>query len=179
MSLLTNKKLWIAAVGVFLSGGLLLAVIGYVALVAYSGLVTGSPVVATLLEIAIPALLSITVLVALFVISATGVLWVLVQNASLPRSERIATAAERVEREYPPLETVGISSMLSPPEPSAEERANDALAALKQQYIDGEITEAEFERKVDRLVTNESIDEARATRERRDVKNADRNEFDI
>lgn len=51
--------------------------------------------------------------------------------------------------------------LLTPPEPSADEQAEQALAELKRQYVDGEIAEAEFERKVDRLVANGSIDEVR------------------
>jgi hypothetical protein len=165
MSLLRNKWLWAAALGVFLSGGLLLVVVGYVGLVVYSGLVSGASVVSTLVDIAVPALGGLAVLVVLFVVSVVGGLWVLVQNASVPRSARVASLVDRIEREYSPLGPVGLAELLAPPEPSADERAEQALATLKQQYVDGEITEAEFERRVDRLVTNDSIDEARAARE--------------
>jgi len=63
--------------------------------------------------------------------------------------------------------------VLAPPEPSADERAEQALVALQQQYVDGGLTEAEFERRVVRLVTNHSIDEACAARERRRAIDAD------
>ncbi|MDS0473590.1 SHOCT domain-containing protein [Natrinema sp. 1APR25-10V2] len=169
MGVFRNKWLWLSVLGVLLSGGLLLVVVGYLALVVYSGLVTGAPIAATLLEIALPVLAVVTLLVAVLAVSSVGALWVFVRHASLPRSERVASAAERLEREYSPLRMLGLSEFLSPPEPSPEERADRALADLKERYVDGDITEAEFERRVDRLVANESIDEARAARERRRV----------
>ncbi|MFC6726256.1 SHOCT domain-containing protein, partial [Halobium palmae] len=82
---------------------------------------------------------------------------------------------ERAERAYPPLRTLGLSDRLSPPEPSAEERARRTLEVLKRQYVEDEIGEAEFERRVDRLVANESIDEVEASRERRRVVEEGRN----
>lgn len=45
---------------------------------------------------------------------------------------------------------------------------------MKQQYVAGEISEAEFERKVDRLVANDSLDGAEAARERQRVRNEGR-----
>lgn len=166
MGLLRNKWLWLSALGALLSGGLLLATVGYLTLVVFSGLVTGAPIVGTLLELAIPVLVTVTLLIGLLAVSSVGLGWVLVQNASLPRSDRVTTLTERLEREYPPLTTLGLSEFLSPPEPSAEERTERALADLKQRYVDGEITEAEFERKVDRLVASDSVDDEHAARER-------------
>lgn len=166
MGLLRNRALWVALLGVVLSGLLLLLVLGYVGLVVYSALVGGASVVETLLEVAVPALVGIGLLVVLLVTSGVALLYVLVRNASLPRSDRLASLAGRLEREYPPLRAVGLSDLLAPPEPSAEERAERALADLKRQYVEGEITESEFERRVDRLVSNETVDEARAARER-------------
>ncbi len=175
MGLLKNKWLWVAALGVLLSGGLAVVLVGYVGLVVYTALLTGAPVVSTLVELALPTLLGLAVLTALFAVSLVGLLYVLVQNASLPRSERIAALAARAEKEYSPLRIVGLSDLLAPPEPSADERAEQALARLKQQYVDGDLSEEEFERKVDRLVSNDSIDEARAARERREVTRTERN----
>lgn len=170
MALLRNKWLWASLLGVVLSGGLLLVVIGYLGLIVYSGVANGTPIVDVLLDIAVPVLVSVVFLVALLILSGVAMLWVIVQNASIPRSERIAILVERVEREFPPLRVLGLSEFLSPPEPSADEQAEQALADLKQQYVDGKITEAEFERKVDRLVANESIDEVRAAHERKQVR---------
>lgn len=169
MGLLSDRLLWLSALGALLSGGLLAVVVGYVALVVYSGLVSGAPLVGVLVEIGVPVVLATAVLVSVFVGSAVGFAWALARNATLPRSERLGGLAARAEEEYPPLRAVGLAELLSPPSPTAEEREEEALAALKRQYVDGEITEAEFERKVDRLVATESVDEARAERERERV----------
>ncbi|WP_336344145.1 SHOCT domain-containing protein [Halalkalicoccus ordinarius] len=114
--------------------------------------------------------MSVVFSVVLLTLSGISLLWIIVQNVSILRIERIATLVERVEQTYPPFRILGLSDFLSPPKPSADEQAEQALADLKQQYVDGEITEAEFERKVDRLVASESIDEVRAAHERKQVK---------
>ena len=169
MGWLRSNLLWLSLVALLVSGGLLLVVVGSVGLVVYSALGTGTPIVGELLDIALPVLAVTAVLLVATVVSGVGFVWGLLRRASLPRSRRLASVAGRVEREYRPLRVLGLSDLLSPPEPSAEERAADALEELKRRYVDGELDEREFERRVDRLVANESIDEARAERERRAV----------
>jgi hypothetical protein len=161
--------LWVARLGVILSGGLLLLTVGDLGLAVYSGLVSGTPIVEVLLDIAVPTIAGIAPLLVILVVSGLGLVWVLAQNASLPRSDRVTSLAERLEREHSLLRVLGRSELLTPPEPSAEEQAEQALATLKQQYVTGQITEAEFERRVDRLVANDSTDDGRPARERRQV----------
>lgn len=174
MGVLSNRWFWLSLFGLLLSGGLLLVGLGYVALVVYSGLVGGTPIVSILLDLALPVVGGVAVLLVVFSLSLVGLLWVLVQNASLPRSEGLGRLARRLERQYPPLRAIGLADLLTPPEPTAEEQAEQALAELKQQYVSGEISEAEFERKVDRLVANDSLDEAQAARERERVRDSGR-----
>jgi uncharacterized membrane protein len=169
MGLLGSKLFWGSLLGLLASAGLLVLGVGYLALVVYSGLVTGTPVVGVLVDVAVPALAGFALLVVLLVGSVVGLALSVVRHASLPRSERVAALAERAEREYPALGALGLSDLLSPPEPSADERAERALADLKRRYVEGDLTEDEFERKVDRLVAADSIDAARADRERRRV----------
>ncbi|WP_225332680.1 SHOCT domain-containing protein [Halomicrobium urmianum] len=169
MGVLRSKWFWASALGLLVSGGLLLVAVGSLALVVLTGLAGGASPVALLVEAAVPALAAAVILVPLLALSVVGLLWSLARNASLPRSDLVANAAERLEREYPPLRTVGLSDLLAPPEPSPAEREERALDDLKRRYVNGDLTEAEFERKVDRLVENETVDEARAARERREV----------
>ncbi|QLG27979.1 SHOCT domain-containing protein [Halorarum halophilum] len=169
MGWLRTNLLWISLVGLLVSGGLLLVVVGFLGLVVYSALGTGTPIVGELLDVAAPVLAVTSVLLVATVLSGVGFVWALLRRASVPRSSRLAALADRIEREYPPLRPFGLSDALAPPKPSAEEQSANALAELKRQYVDGELSEREFERKVDRLVANESVDEARAERERRAV----------
>lgn len=169
MGWLRNNVLGISLVALLVSGGLLFVVLGYVGLVVYSALTTGTPIVGVLLDMAVPYLPVVAALFVVAMISGLGFIWTLVRRASLPRSERLQSLAQRAEREYPPLERIGMSESFAPPKPSPEEQAERALGDLKQRYVNDEISEREFERRVDRLVVNESLDEARAARERQNV----------
>jgi hypothetical protein len=169
MGLLRNRALWAAFLGLVLSGLLLVLGAGYLGLVVVSGLLSGAPVVGTLLDIAVPAILGGALLIVLMLVSGAAFLYVLLRSVSLPRSARAASVVGRLEGAYPPFGRVGLADRLAPPEPSPDERVERALADLKGRYVDGEMTETEFERRVDRLVSNEPIDGARADRERERV----------
>ena len=168
MRLLRNRALWAAFLGFVLSGLLLVIGAGYLGLVVVTGLLGGGPVVGTLLDLAVPAILGGALLVLLVLLSGIAFLYVLLRSLSLPRSARVAASVARVEGVYPPLRRVGLSDRLAPPEPSPEERAERALADLKARYVDGELTEAEFERRIDWLVSSEPTDRVRIDRERSD-----------
>ncbi len=49
------------------------------------------------------------------------------------------------------------------PGESARDEREDALATLRERYARGDIDEAEFERRVERLLETESVDRAEAT----------------
>ena len=149
----SGKSLFVASLlGLLVSGALLIVVLGYFAVVIYSALRTGTPIVG--------------VLVVVTTVTAVGSVLGLLRRASIPRSARLQSVLERAERRHPIVEAFGLSGLVAPPEPSAEERAEEALAALKRRYVAGEIDEETFERKLDRLVSNDSLDDARAARER-------------
>ncbi|MDL5361515.1 SHOCT domain-containing protein [Halalkalicoccus sp. NIPERK01] len=171
MGWLSKRALVISLLVLLVSSSLLAVVLGYVGLVVYSAMTTGTPVVGVLLGMAIPYLPIVAALLVLAVLSGCWFAWSLLRRVSVPRSDRLASAARRAELRVPPIGTLGLSESLSPPEPTPEERAERALAELKRQYVDGEIDEREFERRVDRLVSNASLDEAQAARERRTVLN--------
>ena len=151
------------------SGTLLAVVLGYAGLVVYSALGSGTGVVGVLAELAVPYLPVVALLLVVAVVSGLGFGWELLRRLSIPRSERLRSAAERVEREHPAVDGLGLSDVVAPPEPSADERAENALDDLKRRYVAGEIDETTFERKLDRLVANESVDDVRAAREREAV----------
>ncbi|PSP90453.1 hypothetical protein BRC90_00595 [Halobacteriales archaeon QS_4_69_34] len=162
----SGKSLFVASLlGLLVSGALLIVVLGYFAVVIYSALRTGTPIVGVLLDLAFPYLAIVGVLVVVTTVTAVGSVLGLLRRASIPRSARLQSVLERAERRHPIVEAFGLSGLVAPPEPSAEERAEEALAALKRRYVAGEIDEETFERKLDRLVSNDSLDDARAAHE--------------
>ena len=163
-----RNNAFVVSLGVLLVSGTLLAVVfGYVGLVVYSALAQGASMVGVVSGLAFPYLPLVAVLLILTMLSALGVGWGILQRLSIPKSERLGIAAERAEQRYPALDGFGLSELLSPPEPSTE----DALEDLKRRYVAGELDEAAFERKLDRLVANDSVDDVRAAREREAVLN--------
>jgi uncharacterized membrane protein len=144
--------------GAFLVFGSMLAlVLGYVGLVLSSAFwsVSGQSVVGVLLDLAIPYLPIIAVLLIATIGSVVSLGWAVLRRLSLPRSDRLHSTAERIEQSSSILDTLSLSDFVAPPEPSEEEK----LETLKQQYVRGDISEAEFERKIDQLTASESMDD--------------------
>jgi len=89
--------------------------------------------------------------VLLSVLDAVLLVWTVVaalRQLSLPRDDRLAAAAERAEQ-LPGLRSFGLAERF---EPTDEQRREE----LRRQYVEGEITEAEFERRVREYVENPS-----------------------
>lgn len=91
-------------------------------------------------------------LFAVLLLAATVVS--ILRTKSLPKSSRLASLVERLEREYPLLREFDVSEKV---EPTTEDRAD----RLKQQYVDGEIGEREFEREMERLLDDDSDSRSR------------------
>lgn len=169
MGILRDRLFVLSVVVFLLSATLSVVVLGYGVLVLASAFVTGASVVGALFELAVPwvALAAVSLLGTVF--GGVGATYAIARRVSVPRGGRLQRLAEYAERAYPPLRTLGLSDAVSEPEPTPEERAADALEDLKRRYVAGEIDEREFERRVDRLVANDSVDDARAERKRREV----------
>lgn len=73
------------------------------------------------------------------------------RDATLPRDDRVATLVGRLERRYPLLDQFDVSERVGP-------TVEDRRRRLKERYVDGEISEAEFEREMERLMDDESPD---------------------
>ena len=69
----------------------------------------------------------------------------LLRNQSLPRSDRLAAVVERLEREYPLLRRFDVKAKVEPTDDERQRR-------LKERYVAGEISDAEFEREMGRLM---------------------------
>lgn len=70
------------------------------------------------------------------------------RSASLPRDDRLVTGVEWLERRYPVLRTFDVSGKVEP-------TTDDRKRQLKEQYVNGKITEAEFERRLAQLMDDQ------------------------
>lgn len=80
-----------------------------------------------------------------------------VRRASVPRDERLAELARTVERVSPQARRVDLAERF---EPTAEER----IEQLKREYVAGEITELEYERRLQDLLREADRGDQRGAR---------------
>ncbi len=148
MGRLEGRRHWLLFVALLVTTLLTVGVgtVG-VGLALVSLLQTGSIVagVSTLLPYAVGVVLLSTLDAVLLVWTVVAAL----RQLSLPRDDRLAAAAERAERTVPVLRSLELAERF---EPTDEQRR----AELRRQYVDGEITEAEFERRVREYVDDPS-----------------------
>jgi hypothetical protein len=137
----------VATVGV----GLLALVAALGALSPTSVAVAEEFVLLRMLEAALPYLVPLVVLGILDVVLLVGTVVAALSKASLPRSDRLSSLAERAEREYPVLAVLDVSDRV---EPTVEDRRRE----LREQYVAGEIGEREFERRMGELLDEEDDD---------------------
>ncbi|CCQ34076.1 conserved hypothetical protein [Halorhabdus tiamatea SARL4B] len=67
------------------------------------------------------------------------------RNTSIHRNDWLASIVERLEHEYPILRQFDVAEKVEP-------TTADRKQTLKQQYVDGDISDAEFEREMERLL---------------------------
>lgn len=129
-------------------------VVGFGAVVVLSALLSGSLTLDFLVGLW-PLLLVLAVLVSTTVLSGLGLGWSAFSRLSVPSistrriTERLHPLVQTLEQHNATLASLSLSERVAPPEPPYEEK----LQQLKQQYVGGEINEAEFERRVERLTT--------------------------
>ncbi|WP_254543533.1 SHOCT domain-containing protein [Halomarina pelagica] len=138
----------VLAVSLFVVTVLLFGVLGLGTLVALASLTAPlDALVGAVLPWAVAALL----LGALALGLIAALAWTFVRRLSLPKSQRAADLAARIERHNEWARSVGLSAVVAPPRPTTDDRIDD----LKRRYVDGDLSEAEFERRVGSLVDGE------------------------
>jgi len=151
--------------GVLAVGAGLIGVLEGLSALSGGVLASEEPVVVTMLGAAaewVVAALGLGLIAVLFLVaSVVSVL----RNATLPRDDRYVAVVERLERRSPTLRQFGLSETF---EPTAEDRRRQ----LREQYVAGEISETEFERRVADLMDETSSDER--TRPNREFETDDR-----
>ncbi|WP_135828757.1 SHOCT domain-containing protein [Halorussus halobius] len=162
MGLLDDRRVKLLVAGFLLSLFALVGVAAFGVLAVVSALLAppaGTPVLVAMLEAVVQYLLAGVFVGGISVVFLVWLLVAAVRRASLPRNDRLADAARRVERHVPQIRDGDLSEHVAP---TTEERIDD----LKQRYVDGEITEAEYERELQALLRDEDADDDRVGRER-------------
>jgi hypothetical protein len=161
MGLADDPKVKLLGGGFLLTLFALVGIVGFGLVAAFSALVAppaGASLVLVLLEAVAPYLAASVLMAMLSVVLLVGVVVAAVRSASIPRNDRLARFVRLLERYSPEARRLGLSERL---EPTTEERIED----LKQQYVEGEITELEYERRLQDLMSEEGVNDERARRE--------------
>jgi len=147
VSLLADNRHWLLFAATVLSGLSTVGVAGIGVLATVSVLVTGGSLLLTVGAFLLGTLL----LGGLTLVFAAALLSTLATRASLPsvpRNQRAANVLAGLEAAVPPLGRLGLADRL---EPTLEDRR----AALKQRYVDGELSEHQFETALSDLLESE------------------------
>lgn len=158
MSLLSDNRHWLLFAAVVLTtlGVVGLPIVGVITTVAI--LLGGGP----LLPVVAGTILGTLVLVGLDILFAVALARELTRMASLPKSQRVTRLLRTFERIVPPLSSVGLADRFEPPEPTIEERREK----LTQRYVDGDLSEGELERELDRLLDEDEAEQDRPSPDR-------------
>ncbi|WP_435335033.1 SHOCT domain-containing protein [Haloarchaeobius sp. TZWWS8] len=151
MKLLSSPKVKALTAGIVLTLFALVGVSlwGLLQTVAAIGTAGSTPLLVAMVSAGAPWLVAAVLLTLLSSVLTVWLLLVLVSQVSLPRlqSERLSKLAGFFEYRVPGLPNYGIADWLAPPEPTVEERRD----TLTERYVAGELSDAEFERKLQRL----------------------------
>lgn len=154
MSWISRNRHWILLALVAVTTVLALGTVGVGLLVVLAGLASGAGVGAVLGDAAL-ALLIAALLVAADTAFALGFLVTVarrVPSPSLPENERAAETATRLERAVPQMSRLELSERFAVSTEKKRER-------LKQRYVDDELTQVEYERRLQALLAEETGDE--------------------
>jgi hypothetical protein len=139
-----NNRLLLLFAAVVLTtlGAVGLGIVGVVATVG--ALLGGGAVVQTFAV----SLLGTLLLVGVDIVFSVALVRELARQASVPKSQRVAAGLAGLESVVPPLASLGLSDVFEPPEPTVEERHEE----LTSRYVEGELSEAEYERELQALL---------------------------
>lgn len=150
MSWLQRNLPWLLLAFVVIFSLSLAGVVGVGILVVFAGLLGGASIAATLGNASL-FLGAAVVLAALDVATLLAFVITVIRRARLPKSERLSETFARMENLVPPLRALELSERFEPP---IEERK----ARIEEQYVEGEIGELEFERRLQALLREEEAD---------------------
>ena len=160
MSWLSDNRHWLLFAATVLSGLSTVGVAIVGVLTTLSVLLTGGSLVVTVGAFLLATLL----LCGLTLVFAAGLFSTLAGRASLPsvpQSRRAASVLSGLEAAVPPLRRLGLADRL---QPSLEDRR----ATAKERYVDGELSEREFEACLETLLDEEERRVPKSERSRTD-----------
>ncbi|UPV99427.1 SHOCT domain-containing protein [Halorussus gelatinilyticus] len=175
MGLVDDSRVTVLLGGFLLS---LLALVGVTALGAFAVLsafldpAAGTPLLVALLQTAAPFVAVAAMLGVVSLVLLVGLAVAVVRSASVPRDARLARLARTVERYYPGARSLGLSEKF---EPTTEDRIDQ----LKQRYVEGEITELEYEQRLQELMSDDDVSDDRVRRERERTDRQRDREFEL
>lgn len=139
-----NNRLLLLFAAVVLTtlGAVGLGIVGVVA--TLGALLGGGAVVQTFGTFLLGTLL----LMGVDIVFSVALVRELARQASVPKSQRVAAGLASLESVFPPLASLGLSDVFEPPEPTVEERHEE----LTHRYVEGELSEAEYERELQALL---------------------------
>ena len=157
MSWVSRNRHWILLALVAVTTVLAVGTVGVGLLIVLAGLAGGAGL-GTVLGNAALVVLVAAVLVAADLALAVAFLVTVARRASLPglssvENEWAATRLERAEAVFPPLARLGLADRVAVSNETKRER-------LKQRYVDGELTEPEYERRLRTVLDEEDGDTA-------------------
>lgn len=159
MGLVDDTRVKLLLGGFLLSLFALVGIVGFGLLAALSALAAPSAGLFVLLEAVAPYLVASALVGMLSFFLLVGLVVAGVRSASMPRDERLARLARLAERHSSEARQVGLAERF---EPTTEDRIDE----LKRRYVEGEITELEYERRLQDLMAEEGVSDERVRRER-------------
>ena len=138
--------------GILLIGATLMGIVD--GLSALSGSVPASEEFALLAILGAAAewVMIVLVLGVVAVVFLAATVVSVLRTASLPRDDRLASIVEWIEQRYPIFRRFDVTEKVSP-------TTEDRRQQLKDQYVSGEISDAEFEREMGQLMNDASSKE--------------------
>ncbi|WP_115864920.1 SHOCT domain-containing protein [Halorussus litoreus] len=153
MGLRDDTRVTLLLAGLVLSLFALVGVVAFGMLAVVSAVLAppaGTPLLVALLNAVVPYALAGAFFGMLSLLLLIWTTAAAVRRASMPRSERLASLARTAERHSSEARELGLAERF---EPTTEER----IEALKAEYVDGEITEYEYEQRLQRLLREADV----------------------
>lgn len=135
---------WLLLALLLATSAITVVALGVGLLVVFGALLSGASLASALGGTA-AVLSAVAMLVTADALLGFALVLTVVRRASLPQSDRLAAIFALVERLIPPARGLGLSERF---EPSAEDRRRE----VKRRYVEGELTEPEFEREMRALL---------------------------